>query len=159
LNRPHPFKYFMELYVNRLIARSHRKAEKFKDLQARTNRNGENIMRYVIYEDIKSDIDGQQVFIYTVRVRDGVLERLPNTIKPTVTVFTDIPTVYGMIDDRTTIYLGDGKQKVITPFTVWDATRLGRLRWEGQATAMKDFFLFEKQVLPTVMEELKLREM
>lgn len=151
-----PFRMFMDLYVDRLIYRSHKKAEKFRELQAAANRSGNHVMRYVIYENIKTPVDRQTPLIYTVQVKDGVLVRVPNTVTPTVTVYTDMPVVYGLINDETKIYVGNGVQKTIAPFGVWDAVRLGRLRWEGEAAAMKDMFLFDKQVLPMIMEELRL---
>lgn len=153
-----PFRMFMDLYVDRLIYRSHRKADKFRTLQASANRSGDQVMRYVIYEDIKSPLDRQTPLIYTVQVKNGVLVRVPNTETPTVTVYTDMPAVYGLINDQTKIYVGNGVQKTISPFGIWDAVRLGRLRWEGETTAMKDMFLFDKQVLPMIMEELRLAE-
>lgn len=152
-----PFRVFMDWYVDRIIYRSRKKADRFRELQASAGRSGDGVMKYVIFDDMKLPLDGQTPLMYTVQVKDGAVSRVPDSVAPTVTVYTDMPAVYGIINNETKIYVAGGRQQTISPFGIWDAVRLGRLKWEGETTALKDMFLFDKKVLPMIMDELRLK--
>ena len=152
-----PIRVIFDWYMDHLIARSKAKNAKFRELQMKANRTGAKVMRYVIFDDIHNPEKTTDMITYTVRVVDGSLERLPDEVKPDVTIYTDVPTVYGIMNNRAVIY-PNGKEQVISPFGVWDGVRLGRIVWDGETTALKDLYLFDRNVLPLIEEQLRIRK-
>jgi hypothetical protein len=155
---PNPRKWFLDRYVAYLTARVNRDAEKVRKLQAESGMARERVVRYEVSEgDMARRNVEQTVYKFTFRVgRDGSFVRLPDETRPDVTVYTDVPAVWGIANDSYTLVLPDGTKRVYSPFTVFDAMRLGKVDWTGTSSALSEFMLFERKVAPEFLEALKL---
>lgn len=153
-----PRKWFVDRYVDHVVRTVNTKAEKVRALQATSGRTQARIVRYEIYAgDVRRRDVPQLVYPFTVRVTpDGRMERLPDGVRPDVTVYSDVATVKGIADGRAVELLRDGTKRVIEPFSVFDALRLDRVEWAGTSETLSDLLLFERKVAPEFLRALQL---
>lgn len=158
MDRPKPFQWFIDRYVNHVVRGVNSRASKVRDLQATSGRKKERIVRYEIYSaDLTLRHVKQDVYRITVRVTgDGRLERLDEDTAPDVIVLMDLPAVWGIAHNRYVQRMPDGSTRVVEPFTVFDALRLGKVEWAGTSSTLQDLLLFERRVGPEFLEALKL---
>lgn len=153
-----PFRRFVDLYVDHVVRTVNARSERVRELQRSSGRSSARIVRYEIYEgDVRRRDVPQNVYPFTVRVTaDGRMERLPDGVRPDVTVYSDLATVKGIADGRRVEILRDGTRRTIEPFTVFDALRLDRVEWAGTSETLQDLLLFERRVAPEFLRALQL---
>lgn len=148
-----PIWYVVDRYFGYFIRKSQERSNEIRQMQRQAHRENGKIQRYVIFEDLKSVGTAREMLSYTIRIVDGKIVRLPHDTKPDITVYLDIPALYGIVNNSTVIY-PNGKPQTISPFTVWDGIRLGRIVWEGDTAVLEDMYLFDRKVLPLLKQEL-----
>lgn len=160
MDRPRPFQWFVDRYVNHVVRGVNSRASRVRDLQQTSGRTQARIVRYEIYSaDLTLRHVKQDVYRVTVRVTpDGTLERLDDETVPDVIVLMDLPAVWGIARGRYTQRMPDGTTRTVTPFTIFDALRLGKVEWAGTTSTLQDLLLFERRVAPDFIEALKLPE-
>ena len=152
------FRWFLDRYVSHVTSQVSKRSEKVRQMQAESGRTHERVVRYEILEaDVnRRDIE-QRVHIFAVRIgRDGSFTRLPDHTRPDVTVYTDLPTVWGVARGSYTLNFKDGTSRLLQPFTVFDAVRLGKVEWGGTSSTLSELMLFERKVAPEFLASLKL---
>ena len=150
---------FVDRYVDHLRARATKNADKVRELQAESSRLEEQVIRFDVFSDDvrQRGLVQQEVYSYVVKVgRDGHIAVLPVSTRHDVRVMTDVPTLWGFSNGRIDLALAGGGRKRVDPFTPRDAVRLGLLETDGSGSALKNLFLLERRVLPTLADELKL---
>lgn len=157
---PDPVGWFLDRYVNHVVKEVNTKADKVRSMQTTSGRTKERIVRYEIYSgDLTLRHVPQKVYRITVRVTvDGRLQRLDDGVAPDVVVFMDLPAVWGIAKGRYNQRLQDGTTRVLEPFTVFDALRLGKVEWAGTSSTLQDLLLFERRVAPEFLAALRLPE-
>ena len=154
-----PLRAFADAYVSHLQKLAQRHREKVQKLQHDASRNKEMVVRFDVFSsDVRErGILPQECYTYVFRMRaDGTPEKLPIGTPTDARVFTDVPTLYGFSRGEYRMALRDGGTKTIRPFLPMDAVRLGLLETDGDVPALKQLFLLERKVLPSLAEELKL---
>ena len=154
--------WFINRYVEHMIASVNSNAERVRQLQSESGMARERVSRFEFFDGdvtLRARVP-QKSYPLTLRIhRDGTVERLPNDTRPDVTVFTDIPTVYGIARGEYTMVLPSGARKPYPSFTVWDAVRLGKIEWTGASSALAELMLFEKRIGPEFLEAMRLPEL
>jgi hypothetical protein len=151
-------RWFLDRYVGHLSKAVNEKAETVRALQRDSGLAKERIVRYEISEgDVTRRDVPQNIYRYTFRVSgDGEFTQLPADTRPDVVVFTDLAAVWGVAQGRYLQAMPDGTKRLLSPFTIFDALRIGKVEWAGTSSALREMMLFERKVAPEFLSALKL---
>lgn len=141
-------------YVRRSAA-AHR--DQFREIQAEAGRTSARVMRYIVLgEDVRYHGRWQQpVYTYTVRVQNGTIERLDDTTRPDVTVWSDVRTIEDIAHGDTLDERCPHGRRKFEPFDAGDAYVEGRLKFTGIG-GLKELQLFRERILPQMKGEIKI---
>lgn len=147
----------LRAYSGYIQKRANKRQDEIRDIQMRAARSDEQVIKVVVYElNVKARRSIQQnCEAATWRVRDGVLEELPETTVPDGTVYTDAPTMLGLMRGRFERRLEGGGSKLYDPFTPQVAFFIGLIEVDGDVAVLRNLELISKEVMPRLGEIFK----
>jgi hypothetical protein len=145
-------------YVRHVQKKANQNADKVREIQLRTARTDEQVVRVLVYEQNmkrRSSIP-QRVHPFSFRVTGGRLEEVPEDSTPDGVVHIDVPVMFGLARGKFDRLLDGGGTKPYDPFNPTIAYFIGLIEVDGDLAVLRNLELIQHEVVPRLADIFRL---